>query len=1276
MRRKIYAKFLPFFVFALLSFYFSFAQKIEVKEALDLVIKNSSFLNLSSADIKNSIITNAYIDKASNTKLIYVQQSFMDIPVYNSVQVIALKNDIAISGSGQRIFKLSEATTNAKGIPAISAKEAVSAAARSVKISESVISGETMSILSKSANNQKFEFRSSGISKENLTADLQWFPGEKGAVKLGWQVKILPENSSDYWLIMVDANDASILKKDNLTVSCNWDSPIVESGLIMETPFIPNTKLDKKNSDVSFAVSSAGYRVTPYPFESMSHPGGTPVLVNEPWLNAGAANPVVVLGWHHDGTTEYSSTRGNNVMAIEDNDGSDITVGASAVSTTGLPNLNFDFAFDPLQQPGVVVNKNAAITQLFYWNNIMHDISYQYGFDEISGNFQNSNQGRGGVGNDYVIADAQDGNSINNANFATPADGSKPRMQMYLWRASPYKMITINPPTPFSGTIAALEGTVSTANLLANIGPVTGNLVLYMDGAGTTHEACEAAGNAAALAGNIAVIDRGTCDFVTKIKNAQNAGAIAVLVINNVDGTISVMNGTDNTITIPALMIFKSNGDFIKDLFNTDPAVTINFTLSAIKLDGDFDNGVIGHEYAHGISNRLTGGPALATCLQNKEQMGEGWSDYFALMTTTNWATTLVSDGNKKRSIGTYASGALAYTSNGIRKYPYSTDISINPWTYGLLSAIVDGEPHYVGEIWAATLWDMTWNIIQTDGINTNFYNADGAGGNSVAMKLVSYAMKLQPCSPGFLDGRDAILKADEILYNSSHSCSIWTAFARRGMGINALQGSSNSTTDQTENFAVPSGAVLKKTVDKGLATENEILTYTFKLRTQCASVANYKILDTLAANVTYIAGSGGTYNATDRVVSFNIVSQAASQVQTFSFKVKVNSGTYFASSIIFSETIPVNAVPASLEITPLSGATWVPNTTNHSAPYSMNSTATNSATEQILSSSASYLIAGHSQLSFWQQYNTEAFHDGGVVELSKDNGLTWFDAGPYISMNGYNTNIYNNTSLANKQAYSGSSSGFIKTIVNLSSFEGKSLKFRFRFVTDNTVSGGTGWIVDDIVISKDAAVYNLAWVYDNLNGLRSLSDTVTSISEGALPLSWGVFQVAKQGSTAQLKWSTIQEVDVDKFYVERSKDGVHFSTIAVTNSSGNSDRVSEYSYTDEAPINGINFYRIRQTDRNGQVSYTEVRTVEFSRLIGIVSVSPNPAKDYVNIKIEGNKETLKVKLLNASGQVLNTFTVKEEYYRLPVSSLAAGVYYLKITGTTISGVEKLIIEK
>ncbi len=119
-----------------------------------------------------------------------------------------------------------------------------------------------------------------------------------------------------------------------------------------------------------------------------------------------------------------------------------------------------------------------------------------------------------------------------------------------------------------------------------------------------------------------------------------------------------------------------------------------------------------------------------------------------ALMMTTNWATASTSDGTKARSLGTYVI-AEQPSDPGIRTYPYSTDLSINPWTYDQMAG-TGGEVHIIGEIWAATLWDMTWNIIQQDGINTNLYNADGVGGNSVALKLGNVRFEIATMPAGF----------------------------------------------------------------------------------------------------------------------------------------------------------------------------------------------------------------------------------------------------------------------------------------------------------------------------------------------------------------------------------------------------------------------------------------------------------------------------------------------------------------------------------------------
>ncbi len=177
--------------------------------------------------------------------------------------------------------------------------------------------------------------------------------------------------------------------------------------------------------------------------------------------------------------------------------------------------------------------------------------------------------------------------------------------------------------------------------------------------------------------------------------------------------------------------------------------------------------------------------------------MGEGWSDYIASV-----MTIYVGDqGATARPMRSYASG----DSNGIRTYPCSTDFSVNPHTYDDIK--VEVAPHGVGSVWAAMLWEMTWDLIGQYGFDADLYN--GTGGNNIALQLVMDGLKLQPCSSGFVDGRDAILEADELANGGANRCIIWRAFARRGLGLSASQGSSNSKSDGAEAFDVPADCQL-----------------------------------------------------------------------------------------------------------------------------------------------------------------------------------------------------------------------------------------------------------------------------------------------------------------------------------------------------------------------------------------------------------------------------------------------------------------------------------
>lgn len=138
-------------------------------------------------------------------------------------------------------------------------------------------------------------------------------------------------------------------------------------------------------------------------------------------------------GWMGTSTV----TTGNNVEAYLDRDANnapDTTTGSGLSNGhASAADQNFTFPFSTTVAP--TTQQAAVVTNLFYYNNIMHDFSYGLGFTEASGNFQTNNFGRGGLGNDSVRAEAQDGSGTNNANFATPPDGQRPRMQQYLFTA-------------------------------------------------------------------------------------------------------------------------------------------------------------------------------------------------------------------------------------------------------------------------------------------------------------------------------------------------------------------------------------------------------------------------------------------------------------------------------------------------------------------------------------------------------------------------------------------------------------------------------------------------------------------------------------------------------------------------------------------------------------------------------------------------------------------------------------------------------------------------
>lgn len=791
-------------LFTLVFFTVSFAFGQDYAGVINTYLDNNrSQLGLQIQDIEDVYINSQSFSVSMQIENVYVSQRYQGIEIFNSTSSFAVKNNLVVNANLSFIKNISEKINTTS--PSVTPSKAINNAANALGIQS-----PTGLILLETLSDNSFIFSDGNISLENIPVKLVFQPTQDNRLRLAWDLSIYLLDASHYYSVRIDAITGELLNTNDWVVSCDFgENPYDNfSTITREAKSILFPQEEKQA--ISFNSGGAQYRVFAMPIESPNH--GPDALIANP--SDDVASP---YGWHDtDGApgAEFTITRGNNVLAQEDLNGNN----GSGASPDGGASLIFDFPYDFVNPPVNMID--ASTVNLFYWNNIMHDVWYQYGFDEDSGNFQENNYGNGGVGSDSVNADAQDGSGMNNATFFTPSDGSNPRMQMFLWNPAPVETLTIN-----NGPLAG-----SYIGIPANFGaplpvvPLTADLALLEDddsGASTDpNDGCDPITNGGSLSGKIVVIRRGECEFGFKILAAENEGAIAVIMVNNVPGAPITMapGAVGGSVTIPSIMISQADGEPI--ISELDGGGSINGSLEegnvGPDIDGDLDNGVVMHEYGHGISNRLTGGPINVGCLQNQEQMGEGWSDWFAIILTME-----VGDQPEDiRGVGTYDLGQ-PIDGNGIRPAPYSTDFAINGFTYGNLPA--QAVPHGVGFVWATMIWDLNWAFIDQYGFDTDFYT--GTGGNNIAMQLVIDGLKLQNCSPGFVDGRDAILQADELTNGGANRCLIWEAFANRGLGLNASQGSPFNSNDGIENFDIPTGPDCTLSVgDRGSFDNNFII--------------------------------------------------------------------------------------------------------------------------------------------------------------------------------------------------------------------------------------------------------------------------------------------------------------------------------------------------------------------------------------------------------------------------------------------------------------------
>ncbi len=1229
------------------------------------VLQHKDKLKISSKDVESLFETYNYIEKGSGIQHIYATQKINGLTITNTN--FSLHRIGGFQSDASRLISTEKYKIQPAAI-GIAADDAVHRVMDAVAYS----ANRSFELKQNETGADKYTiFKRNGSSIWDIPCRLVYYNDERlHTLKPAWEVQMMDAYKTHYWLAYIDASNGKLLEKKDVILHCDFGGGITDAT--KEKRNALTIRENENGSSTEYNFSPAGiqslpnnkYRVYNIPFENPIDPGSTHSLVT-----MGGDTLASPDGWHKVAKTIlYNYSHGNNVWAFQDpSPAPEGGVPSADPTRTAYPTNKFHGIY-PIVQPFVFdypINlsnqpetyQKAAIVNLFFWNNLMHDVSYYFGFDEAAGNFQESNTfsngTKGGItalGEDEVLAQAQDGGGTNNANFLTLPDGTNGQMQMYLWTASfPDSLVqftssTSGIPAPGSKYIAVQGSfsTLPTANTNLYTNPVVNKQYALvaanqLSTVGTPTEGCSTGQQSIALpsqnvSGKIAVIDRGDCSFVEKVLGAQLGGAVGAIIINNIDGPPLAMGGSDattNAVIIPAVMISKADGDALKAQLTAGATVTGSLKANnppAPKRDGDIDNGVMCHEYTHGISNRLTGGGSLLP-LGGDEQGGEGWSDFMALYMTLRNNDLKPASVNHPfgilplRSIGNYVTYQV-YNGPGIREYPYSTDKTKNPATFAYIKRPDYSETHSVGFVWCTMLYELLQNFIDAYGMNDNVYEGANptanhnppasAKGNNIAVRLVIEGMKLQPINPTFIEERDAILAADSLLYNGQHSCIIWKAFAKRGLGYSAISGT-NGLGDEVEAFDVPFSCdpsqkrirIVKS--GPGKVQNNNNVKYSITITNlNPKEIKKVVISDTLASSLSFVRAD---YNpvVNGKIVTWTFRLQA-NQTKTISLTAKLNSAN--VSTVVFGDDQESGSDNWSKDVSPT--AAWAYKTDSTQAfsgshywyvtDYDIGGSNTSLRTKNAIN------IPAGAELVFIHKYAAESGYDGGVVETSED-GLTWTYLPPTsFVQNGYPGIITtaNNPyiGIADEPAFTGVSDGYVVSIASLNDYVGKNIYIRFRMTSD--ITGGSssngGWWIDDVYI---------------LLNRTQLANNVFALTTS------GASFILTEGTNAYSKTSA--------FVVGTNVKAENLMQAITAN----------------------NFK---------------------------AQLYPNPAKDLVNISVanpQGN--TVNIHLYDVKGNKLATFNAGEftnKTIALPLQQLTAGTYWLQIKTITDSKTLQLIIQK
>lgn len=175
------------------------------------------------------------------------------------------------------------------------------------------------------------------------------------------------------------------------------------------------------------------------------------------------------------------------------------------------------------------------------------------------------------------------------------------------------------------------------------------------------------------------------------------------------------------------------------------------------------------------------------------------------------------------------------------------------------------------------------------------------------------------------------------------------------------------------------------------------------------------------------------------------------------------------------------------------------------------------------------------------------------------------------------------------------------------------------------------------------------------------------------LPLTLLSFTAVRSGANGLLQWSTSDAAGTSRFVIEKSTDNLHYTALDSVAAAADANGVNNYQYTDTHLVHGINYYRLRMVDQNGQFDYSPIRTIDGAGQGGI-TIYPNPVQNG-NLYISSTVNTQLIRLMDISGKTILQVETQGYLNSLPMGAIARGIYFVEVVTDTGSTVQKILVK-